>query len=493
MAIDPSIALGASQQPSLLQTLGGATQLRGQIQQQRANVAASQAYKDATDPTTGQIDYGRLTAALSQGPAAYNLPQIQAQVNEARNSALNYDKGKLEMAQKRTDLLSSGFGGLLASGNITPQSVQSIAINGIKSGLFTSEDAVNFMADMPTDPVQLQNWAKQKYIGFSTDADRLKTVMPQLQTVNTGGQQVVSAYDPLTGAPTGQNTVFNNTLTPGQATENVQIYDPATQTMRTITKAQQLQIQGGQGGMPGAGGFSPQGGGPLGTGRIQAPQIAPGLQIAPALGAQAAAEVTGKGSADAALALQGMADAATPAIYQLQNMRGALTDINTGPNADWQGKAAALALQVSPEIAKKVGIDPQKVASLEEFKKYSTQLAQNLSTTLGSGTDAKLASAVSANPNSGLSKIGNQQIIDVLIATQRGIQAKNLAWQQSGLPPEQYNKFSTQFNKDIDPRVFAVRDMSPEQAYKMLDSLTPREQAEFKLSLGKARAQGLLQ
>jgi hypothetical protein len=491
MAIDPSIALGASQQPSLLQVLGGATALRGQIAQQQANLAASQAYKDATDPTTGQIDYGRLTAALSQGPAAYNLPQIQAQVNEARNSALNFDKGKLEMAQKRTDLLSGGFGGLLASGNITPQAVQSIAINGIKSGLFTSDDAVNFMADMPTDPVQLQNWVKQKYVGFSTDADRLKTLMPQTQVINNGGSQQIMAIDPLTGQPrlTG---VVPNTLTPGQQVENVQVYDPATQTMRTITKAQQLQMQGGQGGLAPTGEV-PQAG-VLGTGRMQpAPAGAPGLQIAPALGAQAAAEVTGKGSADAALALQGMSDAATPAIYQLQNMRSALTDINTGPNADWQGKAAALALQVSPEMAKKIGIDPQKVASLEEFKKYSTQLAQNLAAQLGQGTNEKLASAVAANPSAGLSKLGNQQIIDVLIATQRGIQAKNLAWQQSGLPPEQYNKFSTQFNKDIDPRVFAVRDMTPEQAYKMLDSLTPREQAEFKLSLGKARAQGLLQ
>lgn len=491
MAIDPNIALSASQQPNLLQTLAGATALRGQIAQQKANVAASEAYKNATDPTTGQINYGALTAALAQGPAAYNLPQIQAQINEARNSALNFDKGQLELAQKRIDLLSGGFGGLLASGNITPQAVQNIAVQGIKSGLFTSEDAVNFMSDMPSDPAQLQNWVKQKYVGFSTDSDRLKTLMPQTQVIDNGGSQQIMAIDPLTGQPrlTG---VVPNTLTPGQQAENVQIYDPATQTMRTITKAQQLQLQGGQGGLGPTGAATQSG--PLGTGRINiGPADAPGLQAAPALGSQQAAEVVGKGAADASIALQGAADAATPAIYQLQNMRSALTDIDTGPNADWQGKAAALALQVSPEMAKKIGIDPQKVASLEEFKKYSTQLAQNLAAQLGQGTNEKLASAVAANPSAGLSKLGNQQIIDVLIATQRGIQAKNLAWQQSGLPPEQYNKFSTQFNKDIDPRVFAVRDMTPEQAYKMLDSLTPREQAEFKLSLGKARAQGLLQ
>ena len=490
MAIDPSIALSANAGGgNLLQTLSGATQLRGIRQQQQANIAASQAYKDATSPD-GTIDYGKLTAALSQGPAAYNLPQIQAQVNEARNSALNYDKGKLEMAQKRTDLLSGGFGGLLASGNITPQAVMQIASQGIRQGLFTPEDAVSFTSDMPTDPSQLQAWAKQKYVGFSTDADRLKTLMPQQQTINTGAQQVVSAFDPLTGAPTGQNTVFNNQMSPEAAAQPTQVFDPATGTMRNVTRQQFADMAGG-----GAGGSLPQANQPggLGTGRLQPITQAPGLQAAPALGAQEAAQTVGKGAAEASLALQSQADAAPQAIYQLQNMRSALDDINTGPNADWQGKAKALALQVAPDVATRLGLDPQKVASQEEFKKYSVQLAQGLAQGLGTGTDEKLASAVSANPNISLSKLGNQQIIDVLIATQRGTQAKNLAWQNSGLPPEKYNQFSTQFNKDIDPRVFAAQDMDQAARYKMLDSLPKRDQEAFKQSWLKARSAGYVQ
>jgi hypothetical protein len=495
MAIDPSIALSANAgSGNLLQTLAGATQLRGVQQQQQANIAASQAYKAATAPD-GTIDYGKLTAALSQGPAAYNLPQIQAQVNEARNSALNYDKGKLEMAQKRTDLLSGGFGGLLASGNITPQAVMQIASQGIRQGLFTPEDAVSFTSDMPSDPSQLQAWAKQKYVGFSTDADRLKTLMPQQQTINTGAQQVVSAFDPLTGAPTGQNTVFNNQMSPEAASQPTQVFDPASGTMRNVTRQQFADMAGGVPANPGMAGGAAQGmgGGALGTGRLQPITQAPGLQAAPALGAQEAAQTIGKGAAEASLALQSQADAAPQAIYQLQNMRSALADINTGPNADWQGKAKALALQVAPDVATKLGLDPQKVASQEEFKKYSTQLAQGLAQGLGTGTDEKLASAVSANPNISLSKLGNQQIIDVLIATQRGTQAKNIAWQNSGLPPEKYNQFSTQFNKDIDPRVFAAQDMDQAARYKMLDSLPKRDQEAFKQSWLKARAAGYVQ
>lgn len=490
MAIDPSIALSAnSGGGNLLQTLSGATQLRGQMQQQRANVAASQAYKDATAPD-GTIDYGKLTAALSQGPAAYNLPQIQAQVNEARNSALNYDKGKLEMAQKRTDLLSGGFGGLLASGNITPQAVMQLASTGIRQGLFTPEEAVNFTADMPSDPSQLMNWAKQKYVGFSTDADRLKTLMPQQQTINTGAHQVVSAFDPLTGAPTGQNTVFNNQMSPEAAAQPTQVFDPATGTMRNVTRQQFADMAGG-----GGGGSLPQQGqaGSLGTGRLQPITQAPGLQAAPALGAQEAAQTIGKGAAEASLSLQAQADSAPQSIYQFQNMREKLSDINTGPGTDWRNTAAAFVTGINPDIAAKIGIDPQKIASAEEFKKYATQATQATLAGLGEGTDSKLASAAAANPGTQLSKLGNQQLIDVLIAGQRAILAKNQAWQNSGLPPEQYNKFSTQWSRDIDPRVFVAQDMDQAGRYKMLDSLPKRDQEAFKQSWLKARAAGYVQ
>lgn len=496
MAIDPSIALQASQQPNILGTLGQALQLK-QLQDQRlSNRAVSQAYKENTG-ADGVINYAALTAALANGPAAYNIPQIQAQINEARNSQLNYDKNKLELAQKRTDLLSGGFGGLLASGNITPQAVMQIASQGIRQGLFSPQDAVNFTSDMPSDPSQLQNWAKQKYVGFSQDSDRLKLLMPQTQTINTGGQQVVSAFDPLTGAPTGQNAVYNNTMSPDAASRPTQIFDPATGTMRNVTREQFAQMSapggGGQMGIP----MDQAGGAPggLGTGRMQAPGMvsAPGVAAGPALGATQAAEVIGKGAAQASLALQSAADAAPQSIYQLQNMRTALSDINTGPNADWRGQAQALVLGIAPEIAQKVGIDPQKVASQEEFKKFSVQLAQATSQGLGEGTDSKLASAVAANPNISLSKLGNQQIIDVLIATQRATQAKNSAWQASGLPPEQFNKFSTQWNKEIDPRVFAAQDMDNEHVWKMVDSLPKRDQEAFMKSWAKAQAAGYVQ
>lgn len=492
MAIDPSIPLSNYSGGNLIQSLGQITQLKGIQQQQQANVAASQAYKEATGPD-GSIDYGRLTALLSQGPAAYNLPQIQAQVNEARNSQLTFDTKKLELAAKKSEFGANGFGSLLASGRpVTQADVMRVAAQGIKQGLFDPTEAVSFTSDMPSDPSQLTDWVKQKYLGFGDNIDKLKAVMPQTQTVNSGGTTQFVKIDPLTGNPTLAGNI-QNTMAPGEAAQPTQVYDPATQSMRNVTREQFSQMAGGAP-MAGAPGMAdPSGQAGLGTGRLQPITQAPGVQAAPALGSAEAAQVVGKGAAESSISLQRQADAAPQAIYQLQNMREALSDINTGPNADWRAKAQALALGIAPDIAQKLGIDPQKIASQEEFNKFAVQLAQGTAQSLGEGTDSKLASAVSANPNISLSKLGNQQIIDVLIASQRATQAKNMAWQNSGLPPEQYNKFSTSWGKEIDPRVFAAQDMSNDKVWKMVDSLPKREQENFMKSWAKAQQLGYVQ
>ena len=500
MPIDPSIAAGQPA-PNLMQTLMGATQLKGQIMQQKSNMAMSQALQQSIDPATGQPDIQKAFGLIAQSPdAAYNLPAFQSQMLQNQNAQVQYDASKLKLAGDSIGFLSNGFGGLLASGNMTPGAVMAMASQGIKQGLFSPEEAVSFTSDMPTDPAQLSGWVKQKYVGFGQDSARLQSLMPQTQVINNGAGSNILAIDPMTGQPKGSSTFIPNTLTPGESAAPRQFFDPNTGTTREVPTAQWLQMQGqaptGAVGQPGAPGSD------LGTGRIQprggapgmAPQGAPGLQTAPAIGSQTAAETLAKGSADNVLALQAQADAAPQAVYQLQNMRTALKDFTPGPTADWASQAKALALQVSPDIAKKFGgIDPQNVASQEEFHKYATNLAQGMSQTLGAGSDAKLASAVAGNPNTSLTKLGNEQIIQVLIANQRALQAKNLAFQNSGLPPEKFNQFSSDFNKQIDPRVFAAQDMDRDHMTKMMDGLSPREQEAFKKSYNLARYNGLIQ
>lgn len=494
MAIDPSIAAGQAPNGNLLQTLAGVTQLRGVQQQQQANVAASRAYREATDPVTGQIDYNRLTSLLSQGDAAYNLPQIQGQVNEARNSQLTFDKNTLELAQKRIGMLSNGFGGLIASGNITPQSVMQIASQGIRQGLFTPDEAVSFTADMPTDPAQLQGWAKQKWLGFSDNADKLKTLMPQTQILNTGGQQQVLAIDPLTGRPTTTG-VAQNTLSPEAAARPVAAYDERTGKPINIPTSEFVKQSGGQPGstvgLPGTGtnGRYPS---QQPGGVSQAPSM--GVQSGPALGQTAAAEAVGKVTGEQAGRLQSAAEGSQQRVYFLQDMMMNLPKFDSGPTADWTAKAKALALQLAPETAQKLGVDPQSVASKEEFAKFATNLAINTASGLGGGTDAQLAAAISGNPSAHLSQLGNEQIMKVLIGTERATQAKNAAWQSRdpSIPDAGYGKWSSKWNSEIDPRVFVTPEMSQAEVSKMYKGLKPADQARFKTSLRTAIDAGII-
>lgn len=517
MAIDTSIITGA-QQFNPVQAIGQGIQLSNQLLQNQqlkqglnSNKVISAAYQQATDPTTGQVDQNKLRAIISQSPdAAYNLPAIQGQLQQQQNAALEFQKNKFDLAVKQNQYLKNQFAPLAGQQDVSNDDLTRIAAGVVKDGIVPVEDVVRQLQNVPNTPEGRRQYVQQTYLQSLSNESQLNAISPQTQILNTGGQQQILKTAPLTGQTTVQGTI-NNTMDPGTASSPTSYFDPQSGTMRSVPRSQFVQMQGQnqpQGQLPQQG--VPQqnqpyipdtSGGPLGSGRLQpmAPppvqqqQQAPGLQTAPALGSEVAANAVGAGAANASLSLQRQADLAPQSIYQFQNMRNALSDINTGPGTDWRNTAASFAQALAPEVAQKIGIDPQSIASREEFNKFATQAVQSTVGALGEGTDAKLASAYSANPNATLSKLGNQQIIDVMIAGQQGISAKNQAWQASGLPPEQYNKFSTNWNKTVDPRVFAAQNMNVADRYKMLDSLTPKEQASFKQSYITAHNAGYVQ
>lgn len=486
MAIDPSIALGG-QQPNILQNLLGAQQFKGaQLQQQqlsqamKANTAVSQAYQAATNPLTGEVDQNSLIGAISQNPdAAYNLPTIQGQLLEQRNKQLEFDKNQFELAQKRTNALKNGLGSFLNKPDLSQKDIIGMIATGVKDGTATPEQAVRYMQDMPSDPSKLREWTQQKYLQSLGDDAQLKALLPQTQILNTGGQQQILNIDPLTGQPRVAGNL-QNTMAPGEAATPIQVFNPATGAMENITK-QQFANQA-QPIAPGTGGAGRYPGNP-----------GAGVQAGPGLGQAAAAETLGKGSAEGALALQQTAEGSPQRVYFLQDMMAQLPKFESGPTADWTAKANALALQLAPGMAAKMGIDPQSVASKEEFTKFATNLAINTSAGLGAGTDSKLATAVAGNPNASLSKLGNEQIMKVLIGTERATQAKNQAWQNSGEQPQNYGKWSAQWNKDVDPRVFVAPELTQAERVKMFKGLSEKDRAAFSRSYNDAVRNGIIQ
>lgn len=493
MAIDASIA-SSGQQINPLQTLLGATQLKGAMLQQQqltqqmgANKAISAAYQAATDPMTGQVDQNRLLGLISQDPnAAYNLPQVQGQILEQRNKQLEFDKNKFDLAVKQNNYFKNQFAPLAQSGNVTMEDLSRIGAGMVKDGLLPVEDVIRGMKDIPNTPEGRAQWVKQKYLQSLDNDAQLKLMLPQNETLNTGGVNQFISRDPSTGQVSVMGAV-QNTMDPNTATAPVQVFNPATGAMESITRQQfaggsapgQAPAGGGQGRYPGAQG--------------QAPAQPQAFQAGPSLGQAAAAETVGKGSAEQVMSLQSQAEGAPQRVYFLQDMMAQLPKFESGPTADWTAKANALALQLAPGLAAKWGVDPQAVASKEEFTKFATNLAINSSSGLGAGTDSKLATAVAGNPNASLSKLGNEQIMKVLIGTERATQAKNEAWQSSGVQPQDYGKWSAQWNKDIDPRVFVTPELTQEERAKMFKGLKPADQKKFLDSYRTAIDAGIIQ
>lgn len=507
MPIDASIALGQPA-PSLIQSLGQATALKGQMlqqnqltQQMAANKATSAAMQQAYDPTTGRVDTNKLAAIMSQDPAAaYNLLPTQNAILENQQKQTGIDTANFDLGLKRNTYFVNQFAGLANKPNPTADDILNIGVGAVKQGLMSPDEVVRHLQNSPKDskdPAQIKAWAQQNLRQSMINASQYAGVLPQNSQVGTGNATHFVSTDPITGRPQDMGQLQQN-MAPGDANSLITIPDENGKP-RMFTKEQAAQMANGS--APQArGGYTPDtSGGPLGTGRLQpmaAPQQPQGIPAGPALGTAEAAGVLGKGQGEDILALRKQAESAQQAVYQFQNMRSALADINTGPGADMRNTAAAFATMLSPDIAQRFGVDPQKIASQEEFHKFATQATQATLQGLGNGTDSMLASAVSANPNTSLSKLGNQQILDVLQAGQQAIIAKNQAWQEkmaNGTAPSEFNKFSTQWTKDIDPRVFAAQNMDPAARYKMLDSLPKKDQEAFKQSWLKARNAGYVQ
>lgn len=496
MAIDASIAAGNAP-PNMLQTLLGATQLKGamlqqqQLQQQMgANKVISAAYQQATDPTTGQVDQNKLRAIIASSPeAAYNLPVIQGQLQEQQNKQLEFDKNKFDLAMKQNTYFKNQFAPLAQAENVSMEDLARIGAGAVKDGLLPVEDIVRKMRDIPNDPAGRKEWVRNFYLQSLDNSTQLEAMMPKTQIVNTGGQQQILNIDPLTGQPR-LAAGLQNTMDPNTASSPVAAFDPRTGAPINLTRE---QFANQANGLPPAGASS-------GTGRYPGGGAAPtqgmpsvGVQTGPSLGQAAAAETVGKGSAEGVLNLQSQAEGSPQRVYFLQDMMANLPKFDSGPTADWTAKANALALQLAPGMAAKVGIDPQAVASKEEFAKFATNLAINSTSGLGAGTDSKLAAAVAGNPNASLSKLGNEQIMKVLIGTERATQAKNEAWQNAGVQPQEYGKWSAQWNKEVDPRVFVVPELTQDERAKMFKGLKPADQKRFLDSYRTAVDAGIIQ
>lgn len=487
MPLDPTIPLQIQQQPNPLQqiqqpiqTAQGLLALRQNQMQLGANQAISQAYSQSINPD-GSIDFNKLQGLAAQNGAGAFLPQFMQQIAQQRNSQLQYDTGKLDLALKQQQSLRGMIGSLAVDPDMGKTDM-SAKIAGqisdaVQSGLLPLDRGISEVQSIPTDPRAQAGWIQNHLINSLTGEAKLQALMPKTQVVNTGGQTQIVNTNPLTGQPSVAGTL-NNTLTPGEAASRIQAVGPDG-TPGTIPLGS--TVPGAAGGYSGRYPQGGEGGQPNGF-------VASGLSPA----AQSASTSQGATSNTAAQTLHDAAADAPMRVNLLENARDALSGINTGPGSDWRNQAKSFLNALAPDTAKAIGYTGD-VQNYDEFKKILTNYASSVSGSLGTGTDARLNAAVTGNANPNISKLANEDILAKTIAAEKMRAAQDYAFQNSGLTTDKFNQWQSQWNKSVDPQTFVFASMNPQQQQAFISRQSPAQLAQFKSSLGNMVRNGLIQ
>jgi len=398
-------------------------------QQMAANQAVSQAIQQNTDQN-GNVNIPQIMQALSQDPnAAYNLPQIGTQLQQMEGAKYTALNAKIDNARKENDYWNARLGGLMQKGDkVTKDDILNEMAHAMTRGVLSPTAAQQEVQSIPEDPKQYGAYVRQHYLATQDNARQIEL------------------------------------LTPSQ-----EIIDPSTGAKRLVSKAELLGITGGQnpiGGANAQGGSqnAPMGGQNQSTG---------GFQTTLGPGQQAALTTGGTNQANAAQNLHDVAADVPIRINYLEQARENLANpgVQTGPGTDWRNQMKSFMNSLAPDVVEKVAGKDFKgeIKDYDEFKKIMTNYASLASAGLGTGTDARLNAALTGNANPSISKLANEDILTKNIAIEKMRQAQDYAWQNSGAPADQFNKWQSQWNKQINPDAFVFSVMTPAQQKSFIE------------------------
>ena len=493
MPIDPSIIAGLKtpQMQNPLALAGQAAQLQNAVNQNRlfqSTQAAGQAYQQAIDPNTGQLNVPTFNRLIAGNPVA----AMAVPTEMSRGQALQGAQQGLNVAQQTQ--AASLIGSQLTQPDQaqTRDAYEQRIAYAAQSGIIDQAHAQALLQHLPPDgapPGAFRQFGTtmliaglagpqvaQQAFGAPVSIDNGQALQGGVQQSPVMGGAVIP-HGPATpvGLPS-RTTLIQQT--PG--------FDPTT----GAPIATPLGVRAAQQGM--ADQLGPAGQNIPNARQGRYPTAA--AQTGPALGQQEAASVSAAENAKQGVSLAQTADQVPTRKAALDNMLSDLQTLNTGPGADWEKTANALSSRLT---GLGITMSPDQIAKQESFAKLSKQIALAQTSALGAGTDEKLTTALGANPNTDLSKLGNTQIVGMLKGNEDAIALKNLSWQQYQAThgPQSYGQFSTQFNHTFDPRALQAVYMDPADKAKLAASLSkdPLAKARFIATLKQGMAAGIIQ
>ena len=535
MALDPNIILsGKMPDPSQpLETAANAIALKNKLIQGQTldlqnqglqqDYAARRAYgrilgdPGVTNPLTGQTDWSKFNAAASQDPdLAWKLPEIAKDNIDRQTGQAKLLAEQVNAHRAALGLVSGGLQNVLnvapkpdgSPGDITDRDVMGTVTNIITNPSLSPElrdtlhhDAVQLLATLPPETQQAQRRAaiQNALAQTLTVQDQFDRRYPKPESVNVGGS--TQFYTPSQMIDTGVQPAgsYRNTLTPEQQAAPRNMVNPVSNQAGYIPTSQWAQ-NNGLGGLVDGGGFIPPNGSAGGQNSAPAGRAngrTPGAPVAAAGGGvpnfTATEPIPGRKEAQVANAqsdAQAGQDAITASIDVRQNLMPLIKEakaeldqgVTTGPTNKWSKMFGAFLAQG------KMG-DMQKTAANETLDKVLEQVAQKqyLNLSRAGGSDAKLGAAQSASPSSKLSTLGVRNTIATVEGQAKTAMLLGEAYQaavNNGYSGS-YRNFASGFLRDIDPFVFVVQSLPPDQQRLALQKMPPDARKAYNTSAAK--------
>ncbi|HEM8998818.1 TPA: hypothetical protein U2T46_000853 [Burkholderia cenocepacia] len=416
----------------------------------QARQGLSQAYQQATDPTTGQVDRSKLASLVSQDPrTAFQTAEVQQNANAAAQGGQNLDFSGWQNAIAKQGYLLNTMGGL---GQMHPDQARDMLQHFKDVGVIAPQNEAWIESQIPNDPAQMPAFATNMQQLAMSGLERLHAYGKQLGWVNTGGQQVPYQTNP--NAPGGAGPM------------------PGMQPVTNTTPPQWVQgtdAQGNPAMVPLPAG-TPSGY----TGRPGAPGLPNGSVTVGNVGAGVGAQAGAQQSSQAYMNAMNVGNASQTNRQTLAGIRNAIqSGANLGPGG--AGLTQIQSWLVSHGMSQ---ADADKVQNSEEAYKLMQQYANQMSLG-GTGTDSRLNAAIASNPNPAYSKNTNLALVDRLDALERQSQDIRDAFQASGQTPDKFQSWLPTFQKTHGLGVYQFDTLTQPQQQAYLKSMTPAQRQQW--------------
>lgn len=439
--------------------------------------AAGQALQQSIDPGTGQVDFDRFNKLIQSNPKI--APYAQQAVTDAlaaRGQGIQNTTGQTSLNAAYTQNLRKVIASVPRGPNQAQQVISAIG-KGASMGLYPAQTAAAFVGGQALDDgTSMADLVKQAAIG-SGDASAQNAQFGEVANIDTGAQIQPTAINRVAGTTAPVGAPIPKELTPESAASR-----------------QTVVVNGAPGSVPASALVTPTGQ-PRPDNGITGPHGEVKTGFSPA--EQAAGAATGSGLAGMGLQIVQRASKVPDNKAALGNLEGLLDTPNLvlGPQSEGWNKMQQLAAQYG--LAKPGSQPANAAAAKEEMTKLAMMIAQNQFQAMGgTGTDAKLDSAMHTSPSEFLTKQGNKNIVAMLKGNEDAYQHYAEAWQKwqdAGHGPESLGQFQAQWNRIYDPRVFQSAYMTPAARQSMLNGMTKDERSAFEANAKRAHGLGWAQ